>query len=321
MKPMILFSISLGLAATLSLSVNAQPRRTLVCSTYPIHLLTRSITQGVDGVEVHRLIPADAGCPHDYVISPADMRMLMRADAIIVNGLGMDDFLRRPLAAANHTPPWIDTSAGMTDLIPIDKPKHHDHGHHHHHAHDHEHPKPYDHATAVEPVNPHLFASPRRAALLVKNLAEALSAFDPEYADAYAANARRTMDRLNALADDMQTASRAFQRRTIITEHDSFDYLAADLGLQIAAVIDGGHGQMPTASALRRLTRTIRDRDVAVIITEPQGGGHAAGVLARETGIGLVTLDPVAGGPPDADLDHYLSVMRTNLETLQRFLQ
>ncbi len=295
----------------------AEPRINLVCSTYPIRLLTREVTAEVPSVKVDLLVPAETGCPHDYVLTPTDMRRLMRADAVIVNGLGLDEFLNKPLMSVKPDAVIIDTSVGIDDLLPARIPtvgQRHAHGHEDDETHAH-------HGDAHGDFNPHLFASPRHAARLVMNIAAALSEIDPEHAASYDAAARNAAERLRRLSQDMALTATEFARRKIVTHHNVFDYLAQDLELDVVAVIQGGHGQEPTATELRRLIRVLREHKVAVLITEPQYRDNVVTVLSAETGVPLATLDPLATGPEDADLDYYLTVMRANIEKLQRLLQ
>ena len=77
----------------------------------------------------------------------------------------------------------------------------------------------------------------------------------------------------------------------------------------------------PTASALRHAIRDLREREVAALIAEPQYRDRVMRTLSDETGVPLATLDPLASGPPDAGLDYYEEVMRSNIETLERWLR
>lgn len=307
-----------------SLTVKAaEPRIRVVCSTYPMWLFTRAVVAEVESVKVGLLVPAETGCPHDYVLTPTDMRLLMRADAVVLNGLGLDGFMCQAIASAQTDARRIDTSVGVDDLLPsrvaLFGKQHATRrdpaaGKHHCHDHDHGHVSRQD-------VNPHLFASPRHAARIVENIAEGLSVIDAGYAETYRAAARTAAERLRRLSETMDTRAKALERRKIVTQHDIFDYLARDLGLTVVAVIKGGHAAEPTASELRRAIRILRQRGVAALIAEPQYRDRVMRVLSAETGVPLATLDPLASGPPDAGLEYYEEVMRSNIEILERLLK
>ena len=291
----------------------------VLCTTFPIYQITQNVTKGQDGVKVELLLPASLGCPHHYSLTPQDMQKLARADVLVVNGLGLEEFLGAPIKKANAKLVMVDSSAGITGLLSYagGSHKHHEHheddddndvqaGHDAEHEHHHEH----------RGVNPHLFASPRQAAQLALNIAAGLSRHDPERATAYFQNAKGYAARLNALADEMTAAVKKLKNNRIVQPHGIFDYLARDVGLEIVAVTQP-HGHEPSAAEMLALVQTVRKKKAGAVFTEPQYSPKVGQTLAREAGIPTAVLDPVASGPEDAQLDHYETTMRKNLETLR----
>ena len=288
----------------------------VLCTTFPIHQIARNVAQGRPGVDLQLMLPAGMGCPHDYALTPQDLRKIAAADVLVVNGLGLEEFLGAPVATANPDVETIDSSAGIPDLL--------EYAHEHseaeeecdheaeadpgHEEHDHGHPR---HAG----VNPHLFASPRQAARIALNVAAGLSKADPEGAGVYFRNAQAYADRLNALADEMAALGRTLKNSRIVEPHGVFDYLARDMGLEIVAVLRP-HGQEPSAAEMLELVRTLRAKQAGAIFTEPQYPAKVGAALARETGLPTATLDPVATGPDEAPLDYYETAMRRNMEVL-----
>lgn len=144
-------------------------KKKVLCTTFPIYQITRNITQGRDAVEVSLMIPAGMGCPHDYALTPQDMKKIAEADILIANGLGMEEFLGAPVKKANSNVIIIDSSKSIDGILYMKgadeedekeaKNEKHEQGHH-------------------QGQNPHLFASPRMAARLALNIAEGLSKTD-----------------------------------------------------------------------------------------------------------------------------------------------
>jgi ABC-type Zn uptake system ZnuABC Zn-binding protein ZnuA len=295
-------------------------RLNVLCSTFPIYLFTRNVVAGREHVRLGLLISAALGCPHDYVLTPQDMQALASADVLIVNGLGMDEFLGGPLKKANPALKVVDSSVGLSDLIPME-------GHEHTHPHLEElASRPGEQAGPGEAheheqaVNPHLFASPLQAAKVVRNIAKAMGELDPDGAAAYQANAQAYAARLEKLAVDFSSLASMLPNRKIVTQHAVFDYLARDAGLVIAAVVEETPGQEPSAAEMIELIRTIRSSGAAAVFTEPQYSSKVAQTVAREAGVPVAVLDPVANGPNDAPLDYYEKVMAENLRTLKDVL-
>jgi ABC-type Zn uptake system ZnuABC Zn-binding protein ZnuA len=349
------FCVSLFLAVVAwdHLSGAASKNLGILAGTFPVYLFTRNIAAGVEGVEVRMMLPPDMGCPHDYVLTPADMEKIRGSDVFVANGLGLEEFLGDPLIRANPDIEIIDSSRGIEDLIPMsghDHPSdpHHgqghdhddgrgpaqahggkrdmEHGHGHGHAgegHEGErgHPAHPASGARVESVpNPHIFASPLTAARMVENIADALIRRDPSHTDIYRRNADAYKGALMRLSEELKVAAGEFKSRRIVTHHAVFDYLARDVGLEIVAVVQEEPGQEPSAAEMLRLVRLIKETGAAAVFTEPQYPSRVGEAIAREAGIPVAVLDPVASGPGDAPPDYYQTVMRNNLETLKRTL-
>ena len=60
----------------------------VLATTFPVYQIVRNITQNVPDVEVQLMLPAQAGCPHDYALTPQDMSKLAHLRAAPVYGRG-----------------------------------------------------------------------------------------------------------------------------------------------------------------------------------------------------------------------------------------
>lgn len=288
-------AIALAVIASGALAVETR----VLCTTFPVYQITRNVAAGHDGVKVELLLPASLGCPHHYSLTPQDMQKLACADVLVVNGLGMEEFLGTPLEKANPGLHVVDSSKGTRGVIQYAECGH---KHHHHGG-----------------MNPHLFASPLQSARLAMTIAAGLSEHDPPGAGVYFRNATGYSARMNALASEMTAVVKTLRNNRIVQPHGIFDYLARDIGLEVAAVTQP-HGQEPSAAEMLELVRTIREKQAGAVFTEPQYSPKVGQTIATETGIPAAILDPVASGPADAPLDYYESVMRKNLETLRATL-
>lgn len=286
----------------------------ILCSTFPIYLFTRNVAQGRPNVQVELMISASVGCPHDYVLTPQDMRKLATADVFFANGLGMEEFLGQPLQKGNPRLRVFNTSAGIADLIELSEPPHEAET---------EQGAADSHAIRGQRranYNPHLFASPRRAALIVRNIAGELARIDPAGSETFRKNGDAYVARLEKLADELARAVGQLSARKIVTEHAVFDYLARDAGLEIAAVVEEHPGQEPSAANMIALTMTIRASGTAAVFIEPQYPAKVAQTVAAEANVPVAVLDPVACGPSEPPMDYYETVMNRNIATLKATL-
>ena len=269
----------------------AAPLRVLA-SFLPMEIFTRNVVGDTPGVTVESLLPASMGCPHDYALTPGDMKKIASADLFVANGFGMEEFLGEPVRRANPRIRVVETARGVRPI----RGGHDDPG----------------------DVNPHTWVSPRNAILQVREIEKALSAARPADADAFRRNADAYVSRLSALAAEFEGEAKRFRRRNIVTFHNVFDYLARDLGLTVVGEIETAPGQQPSAGEIRNLARTIRERGVPAVFSEPQYSPKIAEALGREAGVPVRVLDPVATGSPT--LTAYEDAMRRNLVTLKEAL-
>jgi ABC-type Zn uptake system ZnuABC Zn-binding protein ZnuA len=287
-------------AALLLPAAAASPEAPLrvLASFLPMYLFTVNVVGDAPGVAVDIMLPAALGCPHDYALTPSDMRKIASADLFIANGLGMEEFLGDPVRKANPRIRVVETAASVPPLREILDPSD---GRHRH-----------------AEINPHAWVSPGNAVLQVRAIEKALREASPGNAARFRANADAYVRRLESLRREYETAAASFRKRNIVTFHNVFDHLAKDYGLTIVGKVENAPGQEPSAGEIRRLVRTIREKDVPALFAEPQYPQRIADVIAREAGIPVRVLDPVATGSTAPGT--YEETMRRNLATLKEAL-
>lgn len=312
-----------------------QGKLRILATTYPVYLLARNVVQSNPGAQVDLLIPAQTGCPHDYALTPKDMQKLAQADVLLLNGLGLDDFMLKALPNAKPGLVVVDSSAGITPLKEDNAHEDgdedhdgHDHaarhgheesprGHDGHDGHDHEHGHHHDHGG----VNPHAFASPRLAAVMVKNMAQGLAKADPQNAASYESNASAYEKVLSGLSDRLAALGNKAPNKGIALMHDALSYMARDGGLEVVAVIQEDEDAQPSAGRLITVAKILREHKPALIASEPQYSDKAVQTLAREVGIPAAQLDSLASGPTSPSLDHYEKTMNNNINILEKYFE
>lgn len=304
------FLTSALLLLTLLLPVTVKAASlSLAATTYPLWLLSRAVCASVPDVQVSLVIPAGTGCPHDYAPTPADLLKLEKVQCIIANGLGMEpslhDVLERRGDAVlyggqllTHALSQYAQRMPQADAAPSG-------GHHHH---------------ADSAVNPHIFASPRLAALLADGIADELARRDPDHAAAYRHNATRLRVALMALHQRLAALAATDAAREVVLQHNSLAYLALDAGLSVCAVVQAADDEPPSASHLMRLLQSIRQHRPALLLGEQQFSSRAMQTLSRESGVPLLTLDVLTAGSDTVPDDHFLQVMQQNVQQLEASL-
>ena len=268
----------------------AEPFR-IVTSFYPMYLATINITDGVNGVEVYNMTKPQTGCLHDYQLMTEDVKTLEKADAFVINGAGMEDFMDK-VTEQQKKLKVIDASRGI-ELIHDD-----------------------------EGDNPHVWLSVTDAIQQVRNIADQLKEADPAHADAYEKNAAAYIEKLTALKSEMHAALDNVPHKDIVTFHEAFPYFAKEFNLNIIGVVEREPGTEPTPTELQETIEQVNALPSKVLFTEPQYSPAAAETIARETGAKIYTLDPVVTGEATpAAKNAYIDMMKANMKVLQEALQ
>lgn len=262
---------SLGSATT----GNVSGRLRVVTTTSVFADLVRNV--GGDLVEVTSLVPRN-GDVHTFEPKPADIRAVASAGLLVMNGLGLDDWLAKTIAnAAREGTPTLRLAEGIASvtLLPGERP---------------------------HTQNPHLWMDVGYAELYVDRIARSLGSVDPTHAGRYATQAAAYRARLVALDGWVreQVATVPAPDRRIVTFHDAFPYYARAYGIAIVGVAVAAPGQDPSAGYTARLVDTIRASGVKAIFSERQFPAKLVDQLAAETGAKVVAdlYDDSLGDPP-----------------------
>lgn len=302
----LLFSLFLSVF----IAVSAFAEVNILCTTTPVTLLTKAVIDGINGYKVTTMLPAAVGCPHDYALTPQDMRKLAKADVIIINGLGMEDFLEGAIPRVNRKALVIDSSKGAKGLLPFRDSEEEcsEHGHEHRHEHKHEHA-----------WNEHLFAAPGTAAELVRRIAEELSVKFPEDSVKFSENAKKYQDALLNLDKEYRAFGKSIpaEKRNIAVQHGIFDYLASALGLHVTEYLQPHTGSEPSAAQIREMTAHLKRHGASAILAEKNYPSKVTDLVSRETKIPVLTLSvqSESGATPEA----FLKLHRDNLEAMKAF--
>ena len=260
----------------------------ILATTYPVYLFTTAVTDGVEGVEVTRLIQEEISCLHDYTLTVNDMKAIEAADVIVMNGVGLEDFMADALATSDA--PVIDCSEGVALLEAMG-----------HEGHDHD--AEYD---------PHIWMDPERAAQMVWNVATVLSEVDTMNGDLYTANASAAEARLQSEVVGVEDPDIL---AGLITFHDGFQYFAQATGLDLLKAIEEEEGAEASAAEIKEIVGLIGDYNIPAIFTEKNGSDATAQAISRETGCAVEQLDLIMSGD-GSGIQPYLDAMNQNINTV-----
>ena len=258
----------------------------VTASFYPVYIIAENVVGEVPGIDLRSMAQPQTGCLHDYQLTTADMRSLEDTDLFIVNGGGMESFLDNALELFPELD-VIDTSAGVTSLDG------HDHGHTGH-----------DHGE-----NSHYWMYPENAVVQAENICGALSEICPEYADEF----RQNTDAFKESVSGIET----FDGKgiSICVFNEAFEYLHLSYGFDVAAVVEMDENETPSAKELAEIITEINEGGIDLLIAADDVSKTVADTVARETGAGVVVLDPVLTGDPVPE--RYTEALNENARILK----
>ncbi len=162
-------------------------------------------------------------------------------------------------------------------------------------------------------IDPHVWLDPKRYAQVTRAIAAALG--DEARAEPF-------VRRLDALDREYARGLRRCDRRTIVTSHAAFGYLASRYGLAQVALVGLAPESEPSPATVAHLAETVRATGATTVFTEPLVAPALADTVAREARAVTATLDPLEALTPseeEAGAD-YFGVMRHNLAALRKAL-
>jgi zinc/manganese transport system substrate-binding protein len=297
-------ALGLALALPAAAPAAAQPAPKRVVASFSI-LADMVRRVGGPHVAVHALAGPDQDL-HGFQPRPSDLQLVAQADAMVVNGLGLEGWAERIAKAAGFKGTAIVASRGVPALKT---------GHRHGHG-------GHSHSHGVH--DPHAWQDVANAKRYVANIRDGLAAADPANAPAIAAAAARYTAELDALDAEIRAllAPIPRPRRRAVTSHDAFAYFAEAYGVDMLAVAGTWRDAEPSARELAALAAQVKRQNIRALFLENAGNAAGLRALANETGTvigGRLYADALSqpGGPADS----YIAMMRHNATVIAEALK
>ena len=270
----------------------AQPKPVLNIGVtlHPYYSWIKNVVGNLPGYDVRSILPGeiDAG---DYQPRPDDIKKLAELDAIVVNGIGHDDFILPMLKASGNKTIVIIRPNEMTPQI---------------------------HAAHGTSVNSHTFISFTNAIQQTYAIQKALAALRPQDAAALQRNAGEYARRLRLIKAKAAAQLAEARVTRVVTVHDGYGYLLQEFGLEVAGVVQPAHGLTPSAAELRDMVKLLQREKIRVVFTEETFPQPMLKVLKDEGGARVYIITHIASGAYTAD--KFEREMQRNVDTMIRAL-
>jgi zinc/manganese transport system substrate-binding protein len=244
--------------------------------------------------------------PHKVPVKPSFVTKLHRADALVVQGLGLEHaFIPALLEAARNAkimpgnPGYIDASLYVKPLeVPSSQSRV---------------------QGELHPLgNPHFNLDPVQGKLMARAIAEGLERVDPANAEAY----RDGLARFTALLDrkiaEWQQLASPLRGVKVVSYHQDLVYLANRYGIELVGTIEVKPGIPATPGHLEELLGTMQRENVKVIVREISYEPGLAASLAQRTGARVANISAMAGG---LGAPGYVDSIEADLKSLVQAVQ
>lgn len=265
----------------------------LSASFYPVYLAALQIAGGVEGVRVETFLQPQGGYLEDFRLSELDWARAMEADALLMLGGGLEEFL--PVFLAGGGRPVL-VAGEHIDRIPG---------------------RILDPDEDVEPApNPYTWLSPRRWARIVDGMAAGLAQMDPERAPAYIVANDAAQVRIEYVRSRLVAEMAPYRGRPVVVAHPALAYLAADAGLDIAFTIERDPSIEPSAWDIAELEELLAPHAGAVLLLERDAPLALHGLGGLRTAL----CETLSVGIRDGDPSAWERAMEENLRALAEAL-
>jgi zinc/manganese transport system substrate-binding protein/manganese/iron transport system substrate-binding protein len=242
---------------------------------------------------VYPLLQANQSA-HSFDPSARDLLELSGADALVINGQGLEPWVEDAVAASGF--------AG-TIIVASD---------------------PVAPETRDGVIDPHVWTDPANAAAMTQFIAQQLGELNPEEADGYARNASAYETQLDILNGwILETFDLvAGEERLLVTNHDAFTYFVSAYGITLVGSIipEFDDNAEPSAADIDALIAKIAQTGVRAIFAESSISPKLAETIASEAGLRVFAGDDSLYsdtlGPSGSGAESYISATIHNVRLL-----
>lgn len=259
----------------------------IVTSFYPMYIAALNVADSIEGVQVVNLSEPQTGCLHDFTLTPKDMQLLSGADVFVINGGGIESFME----SIAQTYPKLSIVEACEDMDLIEE---------------------------EDEENAHAWMSVASYMTQVDNITAGLSKIDEAHAAAYQSNAAEYKKKLQPLLEKQEEIAGKIDFSSVILFHEAYAYVAKDLGVDVAYVLDLDEERSVSAGEVADVLEAIKNGQISYIFAEETYGSKMGETVEAESDVTVIYLDPLNRG--DYNKNSYLEGMQSNLEKLNQLV-
>ena len=282
--------------------IKSSNKMLVAVSIVPLQSFARAV--GGDFVDVELIVPPGASS-HTYQPTPDQMKLISNAKILILNGLNLEFWADKMVDAAGNPKLLVVETA---DGIPVLKDMESEDTNNHQEA-----EASHGHIAG----NPHVWLNPNYAIKQVEAIRDTFIKADAKHSKEYYKNASEYIIKLKSLDKQIKQTLSKTTKKDFIAFHPAWVYFTKQYGLNQVGVVEKSPGKEPSISEINEVITSAKKYKVRVIFAEKQFNPKAAQVIADESGINVLMLDPL-GTPPNQD---YIKNMLNNVKIMAEALK
>jgi zinc/manganese transport system substrate-binding protein len=143
--------------------------------------------------------------------------------------------------------------------------------------------------------NPHYWLDPLNGKVIGRNIANGLERVDPSNKSTYEANLQTFYKKIDDKMKEWRAKMSSFKGSKIIAYHNEWVYFETRFGLDVVDFMEPKPGIPPSPSQLVKVIREIKANNIKVIISSPYFTTSSSDVVAKQTGVKVLTLATSVG--------------------------
>lgn len=138
-------------------------------------------------------------------------------------------------------------------------------------------------------TDPHIWSSPKTAAIIAKNMHDAVSELDPSNTDLYTRNLNKLLKEFVQTDSIVKKTLEKAPSKSFLIYHPALTYFSKEYGLNQFSIEH--EGKEPSASQLKTLIDIAKENNIKVIFIQKEYNEKNARTIAKEIGAKVVPLD------------------------------
>jgi len=167
--------------------------------------------------------------------------------------------------------------------------------------------------------NPHYWLDPLNGKVIARDIANGLERVDPSNKATYEANLQTFYKTIDDKLKEWEAKMAPFKGSKIIAYHNEWVYFEKRFGLEIVDFMEPKPGIPPTPAQLVKVINEVKPNNIKVIISSPYFSTSSSDVVAKQTGVKVLTMATSANAFPS--VKNYFDVFDYDINLLTAALK